>query len=103
MGTMPLEGHWYLLLCPHGMNVAQMIEMSGEHHGHHKGSEAEVINCDFALGSANDDLAFSAPSSHSVLLLINRIEPLYESTRASNLKLNSFHARAPPKVRFFYS
>jgi hypothetical protein len=103
MGTMPTDGHWYLILCPDGMSVKQMPDMLGEHHQHHNSSEVEPINCDFAVLSACDELNLTA----SPVLLVTTYSfvttPALSVAAHSAGTFTNYHSRAPPRVRFFYS
>lgn len=102
MGTMPADGQWYLILCPDGMTVTQMASMPGDHQ-HHSVDEVELINCDFALLSANDDTTLAtAPDFIVPVQSPNILKPQKVAGHSANRRIH-FHARAPPRVRFFYS
>ena len=103
MGTMPTEGDWYLILCPDCMTVEQMTSMPGDHHEHHSTDEAELINCDFALLSANDDTTLvTAPDYIAPIQSLIILKPEKLAGYSANGR-TYFHPRAPPRVRFFYS
>ena len=103
MGTMPAGGEWYLILCPNGMTVKQMTSNSGDHHQHHNEDEVELINCDFALLSANDDTTLVAAQDYIAPVQSPTILKPHKLARLSANRLNHFHPRAPPRIRFFYS
>jgi len=103
IGTMPSEGDWYLILCPDGMTVKQMTSMPGDHHLHHSAGEVELINCDFALLSANDDTTLVAAPDHIAPVQSSRILQPQKLAGYSANRRTHFHPRAPPRVRFFYS
>ncbi len=103
MGTMPTEDDWYLILCPDGMTVKQMASMPGEHHQHHSAEEVELINCDFALLSANDDTTLAVAPDYIGPVQSSSVIQLQKLAGHSANRRNYFHARAPPRVRFFYS
>ena len=103
MGTMPADGQWYLILCPDGMTVTQMASMPGDHHQHHSVDEVELINCDFALLSANDDTTLATAPDFIALVQSATILKAQKLAGHTANRRTHFHARAPPRVRFFYS
>ena len=102
MGTMPADGQWYLILCPDGMTVTQMASMPGDHQ-HHSVDEVEFINCDFALLSANDDTTLATAPDFIALVQSATILKTQKLAGHTANRRTHFHARAPPRVRFFYS
>ena len=103
IGTMPVDGEWYLILCPDGMTVKQMTSNSGDHHQHHNEDEVELISCDFALLSANDDTTLVAAPDYTAPVQSPTILKPHKLARLSANRLTHFHPRAPPRIRFFYS
>jgi hypothetical protein len=102
MGTMPTDGQWYLILCPDGMTVKQMMSVSSDHQ-QHSSNEVDLISCDFALLSVNEDSTLTSMPDY-----IAQVQPatILKAQMRAGYSVNRrthFQPRAPPSVRFFYS